>query len=297
MSLDLAFRLAMQDEEIAKSLGEFVTKKKVLSVKGLEPNSLRKITEIKADKVYEMVLEDGKAAIFHFEVQGKASHRDMPLRMFDYITRIISQSGNLNVSLYSVVIYLNGAGAKDDGNWTFGNPPIENFQYMPLRLWELDGDIFLNGDNINLLAFLPQMKLSHPQEQMQAAMQRISSIEDKDHATDLLYIFAALTQKEGLKPMVNLFMTKDMMLNAPDFIRNAYVEAHEEGMQEGFITAKTQSVLTLLRLRFEVKKFENAAFESLFSRMDSESLDIAFEKAATAQSLEDMKVWLNSLDA
>lgn len=311
MSLDLAFRLAMQDEEVAKSLGELVTKKKVLTVKGLEPNSLRKITEIKADKVYEMILEDGEAAIFHFEVQGKSSHRDMPLRMFDYITRIISQAGDLNVRLYSVVIYLDGAGTKDDGNWTFGNPPIGNFQYTPLKLWELDGDVFLEGDNINLLAFLPQMKLSRPKEQVTNAMQRISSLENKDHAAHLLYILAALTQKKGLKPVVDSFMTKDMMLNAPDFIRDAYLEARDEGLKEGlekgeaegekkgvakgFVQAKIESVLQLLQFRFRLGDFDYNAIQSNLKMLDVALLDKSFEQSLQAESLDDVKTWLSSL--
>lgn len=334
MNLDLPFRLAMQDQEIAKSLGEFITKKKVRSVKGLQTDYLRKIAEIKADKVYEMVLEDNEIAIFHFEVQRKKTHRDMALRMFDYITRIVSQSGNLDVRLYSVVIYLGeGAGADDTGVWTFGNPVIGSFQYIPLKLWQLDGDIFLEGDNLNLLAFLPQMKLLRPKEQLQAAMQRITTIEDKDHVAHLLYTLATLTEEKGLQTMVDVFISEQEMLEAPDFIRNAYLKARDEGLQEGkaeglkegeaeglrkgkveglkegeakgreegekkgFIQAKIDSLLKLIHLRFDVPSFEATALQAIFSTMDRQMLDKALEKAIGVQSLDDMKVWLSSPDA
>ena len=68
---------------------------------------------IDADLLFFVTLEHGQQVILHVEFQGPGTARPMPLRMLEYITRLTLTYRDMVI--YSVVLYLGGAGANDTG--------------------------------------------------------------------------------------------------------------------------------------------------------------------------------------
>lgn len=68
---------------------------------------------VDADQVLFVTLTDGREALLHLEFQGPGSHKPMPMRMLDYMSRLAQAYRDL--PLQSAVLYLGGAGRTDTG--------------------------------------------------------------------------------------------------------------------------------------------------------------------------------------
>lgn len=301
MNLDLAFKLAMQSPLMARNLVELIAQRKVRHINSLATTYTRTIVEMHADKIFDVTFNDGTQEILHIEIQGKHSHRDMALRVFDYITRIISQSGNLKTSIRSVVIYVGeGAGADDDGKWEFGEPSIGFFQYRVIKLWQYDADEWLAMDIPALLPLIAQTRMDEPEQQLQQAMERIYQLEDAEEVANLLYILSAMIKEKGLQTMVQTFISKHEIMESPPIIRDFYLkgqqEGHAEGRAEGILQGKVHYILKLLQLTIQqnLSKYDYAAIKNFLTAMDEATLDKAFQQAASVSDLAAFKAWLEA---
>lgn len=101
----------------------------------------------KSDLLFFVTLADGTVALLHIELQGRRTHRPMPWRMLDYMSRLTvrefgEQAPDPALRLHSVVLYLErGAGANDAGAYTVldvdGAPALQ-WRYDALLLWQQD---------------------------------------------------------------------------------------------------------------------------------------------------------------
>lgn len=281
----------MQDDQLAISLSSWLVNDTVVAVEGLQSEYTRKIAEIKADKVFKLTMVDGSLCILHVEIQGSSSHRDMPLRMFDYISRIIAQEGRLDIRIYSVVIYVGeGAGKHDNGVWDIGKPAIGSFEYRAIKLWQLEGQDLLDMHDPYLLTLMPQVHLSAPKQQMQTAMKRIHQMDDKEEAKKLLHIMSALAKKKGLKAMVDMFISKEEMMNAPPIFRDSYLK----GLEEGRKNSQIESIIQILDVRFTLTSYDQQAIQSLLRNSKTEQFPKALSQAVTLPNLTDFQNWLVS---
>ncbi|MCG8346307.1 MAG: hypothetical protein MI924_00820, partial [Chloroflexales bacterium] len=85
-------------------------------VQQVEPRTIQLTANpepIDTDQVLLVTLADGREALLHLEFQGPGSHKPMPWRMLDYMSRLVQTYRDL--PLQSVVLYLGGAGRTDTG--------------------------------------------------------------------------------------------------------------------------------------------------------------------------------------
>ena len=112
----------------------------------------------RSDMTFHIKLAD-EAAILHIEAQTDDSrHRPMPLRMLAY-SSVLALEHEKNV--YSTVLYFRPpAGQRDPGVYRYGNRErggVE-FWYNVIRVYELEGEAFLDPEALGLLPFTALMK-------------------------------------------------------------------------------------------------------------------------------------------
>ena len=111
-----------------------------------------------SDMTFHVRLAD-EEAILHIEAQtDDPTHRPMPLRMLAY-SSFLSLEHEKNV--YSTVLYFRPpAGRRDLGIYEYGNPERGGgwFKYNVIRVYDLEGEAFLDADAIGLLPFTALMK-------------------------------------------------------------------------------------------------------------------------------------------
>lgn len=200
-----------------------------------------------------------------------------------------------------------GAGVNDDGRWYIGEPAIGFFQYRVIRLWQYSAAEWLAMDNPLLLPLIAHTQMEAPEEQLQAAMERINQLDNKEDVANLLYILGALLEKEGLRHMVNLFITRHEIMESPPIIRDFYLKGEKEGMEkgleqgrekgilEGLHQAKINHTLELLQHTINLSNYDYNAIKFALGAMDNATLDVAFRQAIKTKQLADFKGWLETL--
>ena len=111
-----------------------------------------------SDMTFHINLPDEKA-ILHIEAQtDDSTHKPMPLRMLAY-SSLLALEHEKNV--YATVLYFRPpAGRRDPGFYRYGNAQRGGgwFQYNVIRVYDLEGERFLDPGAIGLLPFTALMK-------------------------------------------------------------------------------------------------------------------------------------------
>ena len=111
-----------------------------------------------SDMTYHVRFPD-EEAILHIEAQtDDSTHKPMPLRMLAYSSFLALE---YEKNVYSTVLYFRPpAGQRDPGFYRYGNPQRGGgfFQYNVIRIYELEGEMFLNPDAVGVLPFTALMK-------------------------------------------------------------------------------------------------------------------------------------------
>ena len=113
-----------------------------------------------SDLTFRVSLPDrGEDAILHIEAQTEESRdKPMPLRMLAYVSFLVHQH---EMNVYSTVFYLRPpAGQNDPGHYTYGDEVIGGlrFTYNVIRVYELEGESYLDPGTVGLLPFTPLMR-------------------------------------------------------------------------------------------------------------------------------------------
>ena len=198
-----------------------------------------------SDMTFHIELPD-EDAILHIEAQTDDSrHRPMPLRMLAY-SSVLSLEHKKNV--YSTVLYFRPpAGRRDTGIYEYGHPERGGgwFKYNVIRMYELEGEAFLDPEALGLLPFTALMKppadLTAEAWIERCAQTTQQASVDKETRGTLLF---ALSLFGSLVHPLELFqnpITEALMQESPFY---------EHVLQQGARQTSIKSILLILTERF-----------------------------------------------
>lgn len=205
-----------------------------------------------SDLTFRVSLPDrGEGAILHIEAQTEESRdKPMPLRMLAYASFLVHQH---EMNVYSTVFYLRPpAGQNDPGHYTYGDEVIGGlrFTYNVIRVYELEGESYLDSGPVGLLPFTPLMRPptgTAPKAWVERCIEttKSSPVDSRTRGT-LLY---ALSVFGGLIHPPELF--QDGKLEA--FMRESpiYETVIQRGIQQGKKEHAVEAILTVLEVRFQ----------------------------------------------
>ncbi len=211
----------------------------------------------RSDLLFEVTDQAGDLIYLHIELQGPRSPEPMPLRMLDYLARIIRReigipTGTQAARLHSVVIYVGeGAGRDDSGQYEvlgLGGVSSIRWQYEPLRLWEMEAEALLALDNPALWALIGQTRMPQPEQVLPQAIAGIRQIDETQHEKRLLAALVSLLPNEEVIKMVEKFLEQDdeLLLDTP-YLRKMRRIGWEQGLQEGRVEGAAEGRAVALR--------------------------------------------------
>ena len=208
-----------------------------------------------SDLTFRISLPDrGEDAILHIEAQTDDSReKPMPLRMLAYASFLAHQ---YEINVYSTVFYLRPpAGQRDPGRYEYGDEETGGlrFKYNVIRVYELEGEAYLDPGSVGLLPFTPLMQ---PPSGMTSEAWVETCIEttkaapvDKQTRGTLLY---ALSVFGGLVHPPELFqdpVLEEIMQESPVYER-IIQRGIEQGIERGARQAMIENILAVLKARF-----------------------------------------------
>ncbi len=215
--------------------------------------------QVDADLVLFVTLADGREIILHIEFQALGSRIPMPLRMLDYDVRIALEYRN--IPIFSVVIYLGGAGANDTGYHTLtdhtGQAHIA-WQYGVVHLWQMTAEELLAVDKPTLAVLIGQTRITHPERNLREAIRRINESTSGELRERLLTEFFLLCTDKEIAAMASKLYKQDYGLPDPpilDIWREEGIEIGlERGLQQGRAEGRAES-LAEVTLRQLTRRF------------------------------------------
>ena len=202
-----------------------------------------------SDMTFHIRLPD-EEAILHIEAQTDDSrHRPMPLRMLAY-SSFLALEHEKNV--YSTVLYFRPpAGRRDPGVYRYGNRErggVE-FTYNVIRVYELEGEAFLDPEALGLLPFTALMKPPAgmaPNVWIERCMRTAQAAPtDKETRGTLLFalsLFGSLVHPSELfqDPIAEAIMQESPF----------YQHVMQQGIEQGARQMSIESTLLILTERF-----------------------------------------------
>ena len=188
---------------------------------------------IDTDLVLFVVAEDDSEVILHIEFQGPSTERPMSLRMLDYRTRLALT--NRGYRIQGVVIYLDGAGARDTGHHqimdAYGRPGL-SWSYTVIRLWQLRAEDLLALQRPALLPLLGQTTITNPAETIPQALAQIEQHTSGEQRERLLTELLLLCRDAEVATMVEQMITQTYGLPETPMMRKLREEGREEGQEQ-----------------------------------------------------------------
>ena len=193
-------------------------------------------------------------AVLHIEAQTDDSRRKpMPLRMLAYASFLGLE---YELPVYSTVLYFRpGSGRRDPGFYEYGNAVQGSlrFRYNVIRLYELEGESFLDASSIGLLPFTALMKPpagvdSESWVQRCVSATRAAPVDADVRATLLfgLSIFGSLAHNIEL---FHKFISEEVLMESP-FYEEVIKRWLEQGIERGAREATIENTLTVVTERF-----------------------------------------------
>jgi len=220
--------------------------------------------EIRADEIFDVTLTDGRILNLHIDFQGIRSHRPMPWRVLDYISRIAE---TYHRDVCSVVIYVgNGAGSDDKGRHQIkcsDGKVILSWRYRVIHLWKMKAEKLLKLNRPALLALIGQTQIDYPKKVLPQVVKRLRTVADDEMRGRLFTALLALINDQEMIDMIERMIARDNLLLDTPYIRRwrdeGFQDGLEEGREEGFdkglkkgsLIARRRSLLEVLASRFE----------------------------------------------
>ena len=205
-------------------------------------------------------------AIWHIEAQTDESrHKPMPLRMLAY-SSFLALEHEKNV--YSTVLYFRPpAGQNDPGFYSYGDAERGgvSFHYNVIRIYELEGEAFLDAESIGLLPFTALMTPPAdmtPRAWVEKCIETTQSAAvDRETRATLLFglsLFGSLVHPSELFQDSTL---EAIMQESPFYEHviergkeQGIVQGREQGIEQGIVQGARQtsieSTLAILNERF-----------------------------------------------
>jgi len=249
-----------------------------------------------SDMTFHIRLPD-EEAILHIEAQtDDPTHRPMPLRMLAY-SSFLALEHQKNV--YSTVLYFRPpAGRRDSGIYEYGNPERGGgwFKYNVIRVYELEGEAFLDPDALGLLPFAALMKPPvdmTPEAWVEKCVQTTQQASvDKETRGTLLF---ALSLFGSLVHPPELFQNpiSEAIMQESPFYERVMQRGIQQGIEQGATRAKREAVLKLLEHRFG--SVSQPIANHITELRHISQLDALFEKVMQAKTLDDIQKTLNDI--
>ncbi len=247
-----------------------------------------------SDLTFRVSLPDrGEDAILHIEAQTEESRdKPMPLRMLAYVSFLVHQH---EMNVYSTVFYLRPpAGQNDPGHYTYGDEVIGGlrFTYNVIRVFELEGESYLDPGTVGLLPFTPLMRPptgTAPKAWVERCIEttKAAPVDSRTRGT-LLY---ALSVFGGLIHPPELFQDgklEALMRESPVYetvIQRGIQQGIEQGIEQGKKEHAVEAILTVLEVRFQTDVAEK--LKPFLSTIDDlQRLDHLHRVAAQASDID-----------
>lgn len=183
--------------------------------------------DARVDRLFEVLLSDGRTATLHIEFQGRSTHEPVRFRMLDYMTRIVRDERDLN--LHSVVFYVgDGVGALDTGEHQIigldGQPAL-HWRYQVVHLWKIKAEelVALNRPGLSALVGLTQM--DNPAIVIPKVVEQIQAVPDEETRRHLLSGLIALIDDEEIIYMIRKMVKEEGLLMNTPFLREVRNDA------------------------------------------------------------------------
>ncbi len=216
--------------------------------------------EIRADEIFDVTLTDGRILNLHIDFQGIRSHRPMPWRVLDYISRIAE---TYHRDVCSVVIYVGkGAGSDDKGRHQVkcsDGKVILSWRYRVIHLWKMKAEKLLKLNRPALLALIGQTQVDNPQKVLPQVVKRLRAVADDEMRGRLFTALLALMNDKEMIDMIERMIARDNLLLDTPYIRRwrdegfkeGREDGREEGRKEGSVITRRRTLLEVLASRFE----------------------------------------------
>jgi predicted transposase YdaD len=202
-----------------------------------------------SDMTFHIHLPD-EEAILHIEAQtDDSTHKPMPLRMLAY-SSFLALEHEKNV--YSTVLYFRPpAGQRDPGFYSYGNAQRGGgwFQYNVIRIYELEGEAYLDPGAVGLLPFTALMKPPAemtPQAWVEKCIET-TQVADVDREMRATLLFA-LSVFGSLAHPPEFF--QDPLLEAIMRESPFYEQVIQRGIEQGARQMSIENTLAILEARF-----------------------------------------------
>ena len=210
-----------------------------------------------SDLTFHVHLPD-EEAILHIEAQtDDSTHKPMPLRMLAY-SSFLALEHEKNV--YSTVLYFRPpAGRRDPGFYRYGNAQRGGvrFAYNVIRMYELEGEAFLDPEAVGLLPFTALMKPPAdmpPQVWVEKCIEttQAADVDSQTRATLLfgLSLFGSLVHPPELfqDPILEAIMQESPFYER--IVERSFKQGIEQGIEQGARQTSIESTLNILNERF-----------------------------------------------
>lgn len=210
-----------------------------------------------SDLTFHIRLPD-EDAILHIEAQtDDSTHKPMPLRMLAY-SSFLALEHEKNV--YSTVLYFRPpAGQRDPGFYRYGNAERGGgwFQYNVIRIYELEGQDYLDPGAVGLLPFTALMKPPAdmpPHAWVEKCIQTTQAADvDRQTRATLLFglsLFGSLVHPPELfqDPTLEAIMQESPFYE--HIVERSFKQGIEQGIEQGARQMSIESTLNILNERF-----------------------------------------------
>ena len=256
-----------------------------------------------SDMTFHIRLPD-EEAILHIEAQtDDSTHKPMPLRMLAY-SSLLALEHEKNV--YSTVLYFRPpAGQSDTGLYRYGNVQRGGvqFQYNVIRIYELEGESFLDPEAVGLLPFTALMKPPAdmmPQAWVEKCIETTQTVDvDREMRATLLFalsLFGSLAHPPEFfqDPILEAIMQESpfyervMQRGIAQGIEQGDQQGYERGIEQGARQMSIENTLAVLTARFPNTDI-NAMRQSLEAITDINRLKQISLNASLAASFQDFQ--------
>jgi hypothetical protein len=249
---------------------------------------------INADMVFQVQLADGRRGILHIEVQGRRTHRPMPWRMLDYMSRLASTYPGF---FHSVVLYQErGAGSDDTGRHQVVAPdgtPSLMWSYSVVHLWQMRAEDILQLGRRRLLPLVGLTQIVRPLATVQTVVGEILEDPDREQQARLLDQFLSLLQDEEIIAMLEKILSAEDLEELKRFPWRYRVM--QEAVQDGLLKQLRKDVLQVIVVRFSPPADERLAIQEALAALDDpEFLEDLHRQAVVAPDIATFKAQLPS---
>ena len=252
----------------------------------------------RSDMAFHIHLPGGEEAILHIEAQTDDSTRKpMHLRMLHYSSSLALK---YEKNVYSAVLYFRPpAGRNDPGVYRHGNEQLGgvSFRYKVIRMYDLEGQDFLDPEAIGLLPFTALMK--HPEDMPPEAWVEkciettLAADVDSNEQSTLLFALSLFGSIAHPQEYFKNPITEAIMQESP-FYHDVIGLGREEGINLGARQTSIESTLNIFTHRFPNADV-NALKDTLEAIDDLDRLKQVNLDASIAESLQAFQESLNGV--